>query len=59
LLEFPLQGLARGDLRPGLRVFAYRRRVVIAYRVLDEEVEVIRVIFGRQDYEAILSRRGS
>ena len=30
LAAFPLRGRARDDIRPGLRVIGYRRRVVVA-----------------------------
>ncbi len=33
---------------------ALRPRVIIAYRILDDRIEVTRVFYGGQDYEAIL-----
>jgi len=55
LAVFPLRGTARDDIRPGLRTTGFRRRVVIAYAVLDETVTVIGVFYGGRDYESILS----
>jgi plasmid stabilization system protein ParE len=34
LTTFPLRGVSRDDIRPGLRVISYRRRTVIAYAVM-------------------------
>jgi toxin ParE1/3/4 len=54
LSEYPQLGPARGDLGAGIRVLALRGRVVVAYRVRAEVIEVVRVFYGGQDYEAIL-----
>jgi len=35
LALFPHRGIARDDLRPGLRTMAYRKRVIIAFSVDD------------------------
>jgi plasmid stabilization system protein ParE len=35
-----------------------RPGVVVVYRVASESVEVLRVFYGGQDYEAILRREG-
>ena len=32
LQNFPLRGTSRDDIRPGLRIVGYRRRVAIIYR---------------------------
>ena len=49
LANFPERGTPRDDLVSGLRTMPYRRRTVIAYRVLDDEVEILRVIHGGMD----------
>lgn len=54
LADFPHRGLAREDLRPGLRTIGYRKRVVIAYAVLDETVAIIGIFYGGRDHERIL-----
>ena len=38
LADFPYRGLAREDLRPGLRTIGFRKRAVIAYAMLNESV---------------------
>lgn len=58
LLDFPRQGLARDDLRRGLRIVTYARRVVIAYRIRDDGIEVVRVFYGGRNYEALLRDAG-
>lgn len=55
LLTFPNAGRARDDLRPGVRVTAFERRVVIVYRVLpSDDVEIGRAFYGGRNYEAIM-----
>ena len=50
----PERGNRRDDLRPGLRVTNYKRRVVIAFAVELDQVAIIGVFSGGQDYETIL-----
>jgi toxin ParE1/3/4 len=56
LCEKPLAGVARDDLRPGIRVFSMARRVAIAYRVDGEHLRVERIFYGGRDFEAILAK---
>lgn len=56
LAVFPLRGTARDDIRPGLRTTGFRRRVVIAYAVLDEKITIVGIFYGGRDYESILSK---
>lgn len=58
LAEFPMIGLARDDLRPGLRTIGFRRRAVIAFAVREEEVEIHGVYYGGQDYERLITEGG-
>lgn len=53
---FPHRGLARDDLRPGLRTVSYRKRAVVAFRANDttETVTILGVFYGGQDYESAL-----
>lgn len=54
LRTFPHRGSQRDDIRPGLRVTNYRKRVVIAFAVDAELISIIGVFYGGQDYEAML-----
>jgi toxin ParE1/3/4 len=49
LADFPERGTPRDDLVPGLRTIPYRRRAVIAYRELDDEVEILAIAHGGRD----------
>ena len=50
-----MRGMARDDLRPGLRVVGFRRRVTIAFAITEETVEILGIYYGGRDYEALLS----
>ena len=52
---FPLRGVTRDDIRPGLRILGFRKRAVIAFAVRDEMVHIIGVFHGGRDYEQILA----
>ena len=54
---FPHRGTLRDDLRPGLRITHFRKRVAIAITVddADQTVTVLGIFAGGQDYEAVLS----
>jgi len=54
LSDFPYRGVAREDLRPELRTIGFRKRVVIAFVVLEETVAIIGVFYGGRDHEQIL-----
>jgi plasmid stabilization system protein ParE len=54
LRTFPIRGTRRDDVRPGLRTIGYKRRVVIAFEVDAERVNIIGVFYGGQDYESAL-----
>jgi toxin ParE1/3/4 len=56
LRRFPEAGRARNDLRPGVRILGFERRVVVAYTVLPSgDVEIGRFFYGGRDYEALRS----
>jgi plasmid stabilization system protein ParE len=57
LSHAPRRGVPRDDLREGLRLLFFRRRTVIAYDIDETNnlVSVLRVFYGGQDYEALLS----
>lgn len=48
LLEHPRLGPARNDIRPGLRYLIVNEYVVL-YRIVGEDVEIVRVVHGRRD----------
>ncbi|MDP9140941.1 MAG: type II toxin-antitoxin system RelE/ParE family toxin [Pseudomonadota bacterium] len=54
LASFPLRGVKRDDIRAGLRLTNYRKRVEIAYAVNDTVVSIIGVFYGGQNYETAL-----
>src|SRR5258708_35388102 len=55
LRDFPEQGRARPDLRTGLRVVPYGRSVVIGYQLAGDTIEILRIFYGGQEYETIMS----
>ncbi|MGL4490448.1 MAG: type II toxin-antitoxin system RelE/ParE family toxin [Rhizobiaceae bacterium] len=52
--EFPLKGIARDDLKLGIRVLNFERKAVIAYRLLTGEIEVTNIFYGGRDWEAAM-----
>lgn len=54
LRTFPHRGTMRDDVRPGLRITHYKKRTVIAFDVDAEQVSIIGLFYGGQDYETIL-----
>ncbi|RQQ00435.1 type II toxin-antitoxin system RelE/ParE family toxin [Burkholderia stagnalis] len=52
LSRFPARGVPRDDLLAGLRVTHYRGRTMIAYRISDDQVAILGVYYGGQDYVA-------
>ncbi|PTM43566.1 type II toxin-antitoxin system RelE/ParE family toxin [Bosea sp. 124] len=49
----PHGGRPRDDLLAGLRTFPFEKRVVIAYRIEGETVEITNVFHGGRDYDAL------
>ena len=56
--SFPNRGTPHDDIRPGLRTFAFRRRVRIADTAGVDRVEIDDVFYGGQDAEAQLRPGG-
>src|ERR1700679_2093364 len=55
LLAFPESGRRRDDLRLGIRIVGFERRVAIAFRELsDGDIEIGRIFYGGRDYETLL-----
>ena len=57
LRAFPYRGVARDDIRPGLRITNYKGRAVIAFAVEDAiaKVSIVGVFYGGQDYANALA----
>jgi len=51
---FPHRGTLRDDVRPGLRLTNYKKRTIIAFDVDDEQVSIMGIFYGGQDYETFL-----
>jgi len=54
LRNLPYRGISRDDIRPGLRITNYRKSVAIAFAVNADQVAIIGVFYGGQDYETAL-----
>jgi toxin ParE1/3/4 len=50
--DFPEIGVARDDVRPGLRMLVSGAYVIL-YRVGADGVDIVRVVHGRRDLEAL------
>lgn len=53
LSDFPERGTRRDDLRPGLRVVGFEKRVTIAFRVTSGRVTIYRVLYGGRSLGAL------
>lgn len=49
--RLPERGTLRHDLRPGLRVIVFQKRVAIAFRVNVEAVAILRILYGGRSLE--------
>ena len=52
LETFPERGTRRDDIRPGLRIIGFERRVAIAFMVEVDRVTILRLFYGGRDWEA-------
>jgi len=46
------RGARRDDIRPGLRIIGFERRVAIAFMVEVDRVTILRLFYGGRDWEA-------
>jgi toxin ParE1/3/4 len=46
---FPERGTQRDDLRPGLRIIGFERRVTIAFHLAAENIVIDRVLYSGRD----------
>ncbi len=60
LAHFPMRGVPREDIRPGLRVTHHKGRTLIAYAVDENSrtVFILGVLYGGQDLEGALAEGG-
>jgi toxin ParE1/3/4 len=54
LSDFPDRGTRRGGLGRGLRTLGFERRATIAFRVRRDSVEIVRVLYGGRNVDALL-----
>jgi toxin ParE1/3/4 len=59
LATFPERGTKRDDLRPGLRVFGFRKRVSIVFDVTEDNVTIHGIYYGGQNFEASFRSEGT
>jgi toxin ParE1/3/4 len=57
LRQFPLRGARRDDIRPGLRLTHYRGRTAILFRVGSDDIAIIGVFHGGQNYGSTVRHR--
>jgi toxin ParE1/3/4 len=49
------RGVLRDDIRPGLRVAGFERRLTVAFSVEAETVSIYRLFYGGQNWEEVLA----
>lgn len=57
---FPHRGVARDDIRPGLRISNYKKNAIVAFAVDDVQliVTIIGVFYGGRNYADIIAIPG-
>jgi toxin ParE1/3/4 len=55
IVNFPLSGKSYGELRSDLRGMIFQGYLIF-YRVLENEVEIMRVVAGRRDLTSLFDR---
>ena len=55
---FPERGTRRDDLRPGLRITGFRRRITIAFHVTPRTVVIDRLLYGGRDLDPLFEEDG-
>ena len=48
------RGHQRDDIRSGLRIVGFQRRVTIAFTVTETRVTILRLFYGGRDWEALI-----
>jgi toxin ParE1/3/4 len=54
--DFPERGARRDDIRRGLRVIGFERKVTIAFSVDGNRVRIARVFYRGRDHSRLLKR---
>lgn len=49
------RGTLRDDLRPGLRLVGFERRVTIAFAVAGDQVVILQILYGGRNVDALLN----
>jgi toxin ParE1/3/4 len=47
----PNRGTEHAEIRPGLRTIGFRRRATIAFRVSEDQVTILRILYGGRSVE--------
>ena len=55
LATFPERGTLHDDIRQGVRAIGFERRATIAFRVLADGVQIVRILYGGRDIRAALA----
>ncbi len=56
LRTYPQRGTRRSDIRPGLRVIGFEKRVTIAFDIQSDQVTILRILYAGRDFTRELSR---
>jgi len=48
------RGTRRDDIRPGMRVVGFERRVTVAFSASEERVTILRIFYGGRNWEEIM-----
>ncbi len=54
--RFPDRGTRRDDIRRGLRVIGFERRVTIAFHIISGQVVIDRILYAGRDLQGALSQ---
>jgi toxin ParE1/3/4 len=54
LATFPERGQRRDDIRRGLRIVGFERRISLIFQVKKAEVVIVRILYGGRDLERIM-----
>ncbi len=54
----PERGMRRDDLRPGIRIVGFERRVTVMFTLTGAHVVILRLFYGGQDFERAFDESG-
>ncbi|MBS0538756.1 MAG: type II toxin-antitoxin system RelE/ParE family toxin [Proteobacteria bacterium] len=49
---FAERGRLREDIRPGLRIVGFERRIAVAFVIEPEQVKILRLLYGGRQFDA-------